>query len=261
MNNLQDYKGETFDIILQGGQSNAEGCGLGPAENEYQPDENILYMTNIDVQRTSYCGTYASALKDFNISIAEERIWDGKKVNEFSLSFAKEYQKKLLKRGRKILILRTAVGGTGWSNKRWGMKDDLYLNMMSMTKAALELNAANELKAFLWHQGESDRGTDRVTHYNNLIALVKSVRETYDYHDLPFIAGDFVSEWKLKNLQGCKPVVQAIRDVCRDSGGEFVETADLKSNNQENGGGDDIHFSRNSLYILGRRYFDAFEKL
>ena len=41
----------------------------------------------------------------------------------------------------------------------------------------------------------------------------------------------------------------------------FVETADLLSNNQKTSNGDDIHFCRESLYILGRRYYEAFEKL
>jgi len=249
---MLNYKNEVFDIILQGGQSNSEGCGLGPAINEYQPDENILYMTNTDMANIEKAS--------FDIAVAEERIWDGQKVNEFALSFAKEYQKKLLKDGRKILIVRTAVGGTGWRDKRWGMKDDLYLNMMRMLKAALELNPENKLKVFIWHQGETDAGTGR-EHYNNLSALVKSVRETYNYDNLPFIAGDFVNEWKLKNIQACEPTVQAIRDVCKDLGGAFVETSDLLSNNQEIGNGDDIHFSRNALDILGRRYFEAFEKI
>ena len=248
---MEKYKSEVFDIILQGGQSNSEGCGLGPAVNEYVPDGNILYMTNIDM------GNIEKA--KFDIAIAEERIWDGQKVNEFALSFAKEYQKKYLKDGRKILILRTAVGGTGWADNRWGMGQDLYLNMMRMVKAALELNPRNELKAFVWHQGETDVGSSKETHYNNLSALVKSVRETYNYNNLPFIAGDFVNEWKMKNLQACGPVSTAIRNVCRDLGGAFVETSDLKSNNQEIGNGDDIHFSRNALDIMGRRYFEAFE--
>ena len=98
-------------------------------------------------------------------------------------------------------------------------------------------------------------------HYKQLSALVQSVRDTYQYNNLKFIAGDFVSEWKTQNLQACEPTVQAIRDVCKDVGGAFVETSDLKSNNQEHGNGDEIHFSRNALDILGRRYFEAFEKL
>ena len=255
---MQNYKNEILDIILQGGQSNSEGCGLGPADNEYQPDENILYMTNTERDGVGRDTRIDCA---FDISVAKERVWDGQKVNEFALSFAKEYQKKLLKDGRKILILRTAVGGTGWRDNRWGMKDDLYLNMMSMVKAALELNPANELKAFVWHQGESDVGSSKETHYNNLSKLVKSVRETYNYNNLPFIAGDFVNEWKVKNFEACELIVSAIRDVCGDLGGAFVETSDLKSNNQEHGNGDDIHFSRNALDILGRRYFEAFEKI
>ena len=28
---LRDFSKEAFDIIIQAGQSNAEGCGLGPA--------------------------------------------------------------------------------------------------------------------------------------------------------------------------------------------------------------------------------------
>jgi hypothetical protein len=70
-----------------------------------------------------------------------------------------------------------------------------------------------------------------------------------------------VNEWKMKNLENCEPVVAAIRDVCKTVNGAFVETSDLKSNNQEIGNGDDIHFSRNALDILGRRYFEAFEKI
>ena len=255
---MHDYKNDKFDIILQGGQSNAEGCGVGPAEYEYRPDENILYMTN--TERDGVGRDTKISYEGFDIDVANERVWDGHKVNEFALSFAECYRKKLLRQDRKILILRTAVGGTGWSDGRWGMKDDLYLNMMQMTKTALSLNPANELKAFLWHQGETDAGAGE-KHYNNLLALVKSVRETYNCPGLPFIAGDFVNEWKQKNLQLCEPTIQAIRSVCRDLGGAFVETSDLKSNNQEHGNGDDIHFSRNALNILGVRYFEAYEKI
>ena len=38
----------------------------------------------------------------------------------------------------------------------------------------------------------------------------------------------------------------------------FVETADLPSNNQKTGNGDDIHFCRESLHVLGQRYFEKF---
>ena len=44
-------------------------------------------------------------------------------------------------------------------------------------------------------------------------------------------------------------------------GGAYVETADLRSNDQKTGDGDEIHFCREDLQELGRRYFEAFTRL
>ena len=41
--------------------------------------------------------------------------------------------------------------------------------------------------------------------------------------------------------------------------GHYIETSDLRSNNQKNGDGDEIHFCREDLQELGRRYFDAWK--
>ena len=243
---LENYKNDIFDIIVQGGQSNAEGCGMGPLREFYTPVPDILYMNS-----------------DKTISVADERVWEDKKVNDFSLSFAKEYiRKKKLKEGRKILILRAAVGGTGWADRRWGMADDLYLKMMEMIKTALELNPENRLAAFLWHQGETDAGTAREIHYGHLKELVESVRAVYKCPELPFVAGDFVNEWKSANPEICGPVITAIRDVCKNIGhAGFADTSDLESNSQATGNTDTIHFSREALYLLGLRYFEIFERL
>ncbi|MCL2774646.1 MAG: sialate O-acetylesterase [Oscillospiraceae bacterium] len=248
MEKLEDYKNDVFDVIIQGGQSNAEGCGSGPTKDEYIPDENILYMNN-----------------DLTISIAEERIWDNNKINDFSLSFAKEYiRKSELKDRRKIMILRSAVGGTGWADHRWGMTEDLYLKMMEMIKASVKLNPENKLVAFLWHQGETDTGAGYDVHYAHLKELVESVRNTYGCLKLPFIAGDCVNDqWKRDNLKYCVPIFSAVKDVCKDIGyAGFAETLDLHSNHQDNPNNDDtIHFSRDALNKLGVRYFEIFEKL
>ena len=246
MGKLENYKNEIFDVIIQGGQSNAEGCGSGPVRDEYAPREDVLYMNN-----------------DLTVSIAEERLWDGVKINEFALNFSREYIRKgKLKNGRKILILRTAVGGTGWADHRWGMTEDLYLKMMEMIKAAVNLNPENKIVAFLWHQGETDAGSEYDVHYNHLKELVESVRNTYNYPKLPFIAGDFVNEWKTENLKICEPVIAAVKDVCKNIGyAGFAETSDLHSNNQDTGNSDVIHFSREALNQLGARYFDIFEKI
>jgi hypothetical protein len=90
--------------------------------------------------------------------------------------------------------------------------------------------------------------------------MVTSVRERYG--KMPFIAGDFVREWKQKNLAICEPIVEKIQKVVKDIGnGAFVNTSDLLSNNEKIGNEDDIHFCRASLLMLGERYFCEFIKL
>lgn len=242
-----DFSKDVYDIIIQGGQSNAEGCGIGSVDNPYQPCSEILMMES-----------------DGAIKTAEENIWEGNTIGNFAFSFANRYVNDgRLRSGRKLLILKSAVGGTSFYAKRWGLKDDLFLRMTEMLKASLAMNSDNRAVAFLWHQGESDTQLpDRDIHYRNLTALVKSVRQTASQKDLPFIAGDFVPLWYKDNEEICKPIVTAIRDVCSDIGNAaFVETEGLQSNSEKVGNDDTIHFSREALYQLGERYYDEFCKL
>ncbi|MCL2751855.1 MAG: sialate O-acetylesterase [Firmicutes bacterium] len=236
-----------FDIIIQAGQSNSEGCGIGRAAEEYAENPDILYLNG-----------------DFKIAVAGEAVAGGEKVNNFSLAFAREYVRLgRLAAGRKLLIVRTAVGGTGFCDARWGPRDDLYLRMLGMTAAALSLGRDSRLVAYLWHQGETDviRGASEALHYDNLRFLIESFRAKFFCPGLPFIVGGFVNEWETQNAGICAPVIGAIRGVCRDIGrAVFVETEDLQSNNQDTGNGDIIHFSREALNRLGKRYFEAFSE-
>ena len=61
----------------------------------------------------------------------------------------------------------------------------------------------------------------------------------------------FIKEFKVDGSRGA--VI-----VC--PGGSYVETADLRSNNQKTGDGDTIHFCREDLQELGRRYFEAYRQ-
>lgn len=250
---LQDFTKQAFDIIIQAGQSNSEGYGFGNVDAPYEPSDSVYYLNG-----------------DFTISMAVEKVAGNGIQSNFALPFAREYiQNGHLAEGRKLLILRSAVGGTGFLDHRWGLTDDLYLRMMDMIRTALELNPQNRLVALLWHQGETDadRQASYDVHYNHLLTLLQSVKDTFSTPALPFVAGDFVHDWKSKHEEMCAPVIAAIRDVCNDCGhGGFVETADLLSNLQENvehpfGWQDDIHFSRRSIYELGKRYYACFEKI
>ena len=257
-----DLLSDKFDIIIEGGQSNAEGSGMGPVDDEYIPSPDILYL---EAEKTvSPEGKIEFSDKPFSVEIAKERPFYDTFLGDLALTFSEEYIKRgLLKKDRKILIIRAAVGGTGFQRKQWGIQDILYLKMLEMTDYALSLNPENRVVAFLWHQGEHDawEGNTPDNYHKQLLALVDGVRSRYG-KNLPLVAGDFVNEWKNSYIEITKPIVDIIRQVVNECGNaRFVETADLPSNNQKLQNGDGIHFCRQSLHDLGRRYFEAFKSL
>jgi hypothetical protein len=243
-----DFASQPFDVFVQGGQSNSDGTGFGDVEKPFVPTENIMYM-----------------FPGGSIETARERHWDNMTAGDLSLSFAESYiNNGLLAPGRKILILRGAVGGTGFLDHRWRPGDDLHENLMGMIKKALSLNSQNRPIVFLWHQGETDAGLKASceTHTRHLATLINNVREACAAPMLPFICADFVQEWKDVKDTTFELVERAMRKVCaNDPYAMFVETDGLASNNQQYGGGDTIHFSRAALQQLGIRYFNAFQKI
>ena len=260
MNLLQ----EKFDILIQAGQSNAEGTGLGPVIKEYVPSERILYLSaekKVTILENDLKIDYAD--KPFSIEIAKERCVDGKQYGDFALAFSEEYIKNgFLKEDRKLLIVRAAVGGTGFYKKQWGVGNVLHLKMIEMLEYAMSLNPENKVVGFLWHQGEHDafEGNQPENYYNQLWNMINDVRLRYG--NIPFLCGDFVNEWKQLNIEQCTPIVEMIKKVSFDVGkSAFIETSDLLSNNQKTGNGDNIHFCRQDLQELGNRYFLAFKTL
>ena len=252
-----------YDIIIVAGQSNAEGSGfgpvgdIGPKQQAFVPDERIQMMPC----RANFLGGH-------KIQKAAEKVGsDGRMIGNFGLSFAREYiDGGLLAPGRKVLILQAAVGGTGFSDRHWGPQDDHYNNMLKMIETALALNPENEVKALLWHQGETDAAlkASRETHIANLRTLMEGVRSAAGVPGLPFVAGDFVQHWISQTESDPNLTVPevraAMREVCGQVGcAAFVETDGLNSNWEDDPGWEDsIHFSRNSLQRLGVRYFEAY---
>ena len=284
-----------WDIIILAGQSNAEGFGLGEVSSEYEKDERI-YCLNDDAaphfEKVSD-GTSERDVLRLNLPAlqyicpAEEPVGAAGKVGKLALWFAKNYVAKgLLKEGRKVLVVNAAVGGTGFCRKEWGVGNVLYRRLIAMTDYALSLSfsetgeacekSENEIVAFLWHQGECDSfenadiplETKYENHKANLEAMFGDFSDRYaDFiagkKKLPLISGGFCDEWYLKNKRQCDAVLRAIHSVCRAPGsgnfaGAFVPTDGLLSNNQKTGNGDDVHFCRESLHILGDKFFDAF---
>ena len=252
---------EKYDIILQAGQSNAAGYGHGPAEHPYVPDERVLYLTAGNTQAAEY-----EPKGEMELSIAAERPdpdRPGDILGDFSLGFAEKYlEAGRLHEDRKLLIIRAAVGATGFLKGYWRVGDPLYQRMLRMTDYALQLNPENRLVGFLWHQGEHEAAflNDPDRYQTQFREVVESVRARYSEAALPFVCGGFCDQWARENQPACDHIQAAIRAVAEQTNGAYVETADLRSNDQKCGDGDTIHFCREDLRELGHRYYAAFAK-
>lgn len=264
-----NFESFAYDIIVIAGQSNAQGSGRGEVTEEFIPDNDIIsiypafttWVEEIDGVEKRVVRYEDTPL---SLKIADERVCNDKKTGDLSLIFAREYKEKgLLEDGRKILIIRAAIGATGFKNENWGLGKPLYLKMIEMIDYALSLNSKNRLKALLWHQGEHEVGKENPPeiYYEQLSSMLFAVKEKYNVPNLPFVTGDFVNEWKSTKMEKAIPIVDVIKRVTEEMGGIFIETADLPSNNQRNGDGDIIHFSRESLHILGKRFFEAYQTI
>ena len=255
---------ESYDIIIEAGQSNAAGSGYGEVEKAYQPRDDVLYLTpEASIEDIPGRGVVVEYLDmPPKITVAEERHGKNGLLGDFSLTFAEDYIKSsLLGEGRKLLIIRAAVGATGFNGGYWGVGKPLHEKMIEVTKYALSLNPENRVVALLWHQGEHEAAmkTPLDDYKRYMKETISDVRARLSLPHLPFIYGDFCGDWKTKNIDTTAPVIATLKEACEESGySAFVSSEGLLSNRQVNGGTDDIHFCRASLYELGHRYFDAY---
>ena len=256
-----------YDIFIEAGQSNCEGYGHGPVPEEYVPDPRILYLKSQKTLPAAPAVEDYDLLDPFEICIAEERPdpnHPGDKISDFGLRFAQRYvEEGFLEPGRKVLIVRAAVGGTGFLKHFWQVGDFLYERMLRLIDAAIGLEKDYRIVGLLWHQGEHEAAflNDPQIYHSQLKAVLESVRQRCHVPNLPIICGGFCKEWADKNQPACDEIMAVIRNVAGELGGFYVETLDLQSNNQKTGDGDEIHFCREALQELGNRYFDAWKRL
>ncbi len=111
-----------------------------------------------------------------------------------------------------------------------------------------------EIKAFLWHQGESDKKM-AAHYYDNLKAVVAYVRnylveKTGDkrYAHLPFICGTFSNESRDRSEE----IVSALHRLAEeDSNFHVVDASDLTIQH------DRLHFDAQGAEMLGRRVHEC----
>lgn len=256
---------EKYDLIIMAGQSNAVGCGTGPAPEDYEIDDRIWTLCADPQDCTDDNGKFSIRFLNGdnpNFCVADELRGGTERFGDIALTFAREYIKAgMLSPDRKILIARCGVGGTGFVTNFWNPGDSCRVMMHKLIDNAMHRSDDVRPIALLWHQGENEafEGNKPETYYNQLTELIDSVKAQCNTPKLPFVCAGFAKEWADKYREACDAILSVIRRVGAENGA-YIETEDLLSNNQKNGNGDDVHFCRESSQILGKRYFEAYKK-
>ncbi|PSR52262.1 sialate O-acetylesterase [Adhaeribacter arboris] len=170
------------------------------------------------------------------------------------LSFAKTLIKQVPE-SVSILLIPTAVGGSSIS--QW-LGDSTHRQVKLLTnfkeKAAIG-KSLGQVKAILWHQGESDAHPEDIPLYKTrLINLLSQFREILGDKNLPIVLGELgtfskdTAEWEQINEQ-----IQQYSSS--DPYSSVVRTSDL------NHKGDNIHFDSKGQRLMGQRYAQAYIQL
>jgi len=266
---------EKYDIIILAGQSNAEGQGQGDVTKPFVPDERIHIMkddTNFKFVTKDGVAVLTGKWPAQNtITVADEWLHPVRgKMGCFALQFSEKYVEKYLEEGRKVLIVNANFGGTGFARPEWGVGNIMHERMISMTKAALALNPEeNRVVALLWAQGEHDSFENAdwdpekryTTHKANLQATFSDLQEKLGTKDFAMLACGFPDTFCESIPEASGAVLKAIREVIAAFGGLYVDSTGLPSNAIKMGTNDIYHYCKESLHILGGRFFEKYCQL
>lgn len=242
---LLDY--DDITVIIGAGQSNM-ASQAGPASISGELDTRIF---DFDVSGT---------INNNNPRLAVEPL-DSPQIHPNAgttliYSYAKEYLRE--NPNKKVLIVMHAVGGTGFSNNRWNVGDDLYEGLIIRANAALSWGSGvKTLDKFLWHQGEADAAfssADFNIHANNLDSLIAGVRSSITgATNIGFILGGFVPNFD-------DPSYDAVKFAISDTPNRVTNAAYVSSDGLTDTG-DNLHFDGPSQIEFGRRYYAASKTL
>lgn len=227
-----------LQLFLLAGQSNMAGRGtVADADRVEQP--RVLMFTR-DLR-------WGPAVEPMHFDKPIAAVGPGR---AFGLAIAEADM------GARIGLIPTAVGGSPITASEPGV---LYKetgaypwdDAVRRTRAAMP---AGELKAILWHQGESDGNAEAAPLYEaRLRSLIARFRAEFGHATLPFIIGQLGRFEGRPWNDGYTQVDAAHRRVAADVPGVvFVSSDGLKD------GGDSLHFSADSARELGRRYAAAY---
>jgi hypothetical protein len=228
---------QPMHIFLLAGQSNMAGRGE---------------LTELD--RTPHPRVFALNKNDEWVIATEPIHFDKPKIRGTGpgLAFAKEIANR--NPGIRVGLIPTAVGGSGietWTPGGYHEQTNTHPWDDAVHRLGVAMKSG-ELKAILWHQGESDSRPGRANLYETrLHGLIRRFRDLANDDRLPFIIGQL---GQFKEWTDGRQLVNAAHEAVPS----HFERTRFVSSDGLNHIGDKTHFDALSARELGRRYADAY---
>ena len=156
--------------------------------------------------------------------------------------------------GDDIVFVPGAVGGTSFWNHRWNPGDDLYDNLVDLTRRVLAEHPGWRLRALLFQGFETDAKNAMLatTFRRCLDRFVKAVRADLGAPDLPIVFGELPPAFV-----DADPQHAAIRDELALAAGRLPHVAIASSRSPSVAEDDGLHYSTAGLLAIGDRYAGA----
>lgn len=225
--------------FLMIGQSNMAGRGnLGEVPEIVNPDCYMLRM-----------GRWQRMQEPINVDRPLRDIPYTPGVG-LAASFADTLSHKL---ESKIGLIPCADGGTKIS--QWMPGEVLFDHAVAQCWLAMRTST---LGGIIWHQGESDSGTDKDVYKANLVTMLTALREELGMPELPIVAGEISHnispEW---NISGNEAKINGVlSELCDELPSFALATSEGLSMKA-----DGIHFNSASCRLFGVRYAEKYLEL
>lgn len=263
-------------VIITAGQSNTDGRELNEQLPEYIKQNGYKYC------QWSYGGSNATPVSG-SFEPFYPRIINKNKPGRWAYDAVTYYwMEQALK--EKFYVIKTSLGGTAIdtacasTSKKYWFADPVWLKenssvlrgghslLLSFTEnidacidqTLSKLKEGYEIKAFLWHQGESDRKAGK-RYYQNLKEVVAYVRQHLvektgkkEYARLPFICGTVSRYNKCFNSE----VEEAMYRLAKEDKNFYV--IDMAKGELQR---DQLHFTAPAAEYLGIQMYDRLVKL
>ncbi|MBX2821121.1 MAG: sialate O-acetylesterase [Rhodothermaceae bacterium] len=227
-----------YDLYLLIGQSNMAGRGVVA---------HVDRTGNPNIKTLNREGEWVPAVDPIHFDKPIAGVGPGR---SFAMAVLKQNPSKT------IGLIPGAVGGSpisSWEPGGYHEPTDTHPYDDALERARIALRSG-EIKAILWHQGESDSNETLAPLYKeNLIQLIERLRTDLDNPDLPVLIGQLGqfeekpwNEWRMMIDKAHREAVQELNDVF------FVPSDGLSHK------GDTLHFSAEASREFGERYADVY---